>query len=331
MKKILFFLFIAAATFFLIRRCGKGDEGNSGQALPQVMIIPSDQSLQSGGALRKVADGNQSFIIRDYAGFLISNGEFKNISAFIQETFAKKGYPLTDFEQCLKQLETQAATNIADGIGMDAKTQLIQTARPDIIIEVGYYDENLGKNAALLSHRGARSKELLLSYSISAIDAYTNKVVANISATGIKTSAVAESIRKDMSKDKKIAGFIADIEAYFADVLNNGREITVKINVAEDSNCNLADINIEGDTFSDWIIDYMKLNTIESAYKMISNTDYEITFTNVRIPLGNEDGTQYGVYDWARDFQKTIRKNLGLEVKNQSQGLGEVVLTVKGI
>lgn len=331
MKKFLFSLLIVAAVIFLIKKCGKGDNGTSEQALPQVMIIPSDQSLQSGGALKTVSGENQNFIIRDYADFLINNGEFKNISAFIQETFAKKGYPLTDFEQCLKQLDTQAATNVADGIGTDAKTRLIQTARPDIIIEVGYYDENLGRNTALLSHSAARSKEIQLSYSLSAIDAYTNKVVANTSATGIKTSAVAESIRKDLSKNKKIAGFITDIDAYFTDITNNGREIIVRINVAEDSNRNLADTNIEGDTFSDWIIDYIKLNTVGSTYKMMSNTNYEITFTNVRIPLRNEDGTQYGVYDWARDFQKTIRKNLGLDVKNQSQGLGEVVLTVKGI
>ena len=61
------------------------------------------------------------------------------------------------------------------------------------------------------------------------------------------------------------------------------------------------------------------------------NTAKELTFTSARIKLLNEDGTQYGVYDWARDLQKSIRKNLGLKVTNKSQGLGEIVLSVRGI
>jgi hypothetical protein len=45
--------------------------------------------------------------------------------------------------------------------------------------------------------------------------------------------------------------------------------------------------------------------------------------------LLNDDGTQYGVYDWTRDLARNLRKNLGLKVKNQSQGLGEVVLMIE--
>ena len=49
------------------------------------------------------------------------------------------------------------------------------------------------------------------------------------------------------------------------------------------------------------------------------------------IRLLNDDGTQYGVYDWTRDLARAMRKDLGVDVQNRAQGLGEVVLTLKGI
>ena len=61
------------------------------------------------------------------------------------------------------------------------------------------------------------------------------------------------------------------------------------------------------------------------------NTDKELSFTNVRINLLQEDGTQYGVYDWTRDLQKNLRNNLGIKATNRSQGLGEIELTIKKI
>ena len=61
---------------------------------------------------------------------------------------------------------------------------------------------------------------------------------------------------------------------------------------------------------------------------MVINTNSELSFTNVRIPLLQSDGTQYGVYDWTRDLQKAIRHDLGIKSTNRSQGLGEVVLTI---
>jgi hypothetical protein len=70
---------------------------------------------------------------------------------------------------------------------------------------------------------------------------------------------------------------------------------------------------------------------VKGAYKLQRNTDDELYLVNCRIKLLNEDGTQYGVYDWTRDLQKNLRKNLGLKCKNRAQGLGEVIISIEGI
>ncbi|WP_423808924.1 DUF6175 family protein, partial [Prevotella pectinovora] len=65
----------------------------------------------------------------------------------MQDAFNKQNYPLANFEQTLKQLDTQAAIDMADGLKQDAKTQLLQKAQPDIILEMNYY-----KSSSLTSH-----------------------------------------------------------------------------------------------------------------------------------------------------------------------------------
>ena len=139
------------------------------------------------------------------------------------------------------------------------------------------------------------------------------------------TETIQESIKEGMPK------FQQDITKYFCDILTRGRDITVRISVEKGCNVNLSDESVEGDTYADWIMDYIKTHTVKGAYKMQRNTAKELNFVNCRIKLLNEDGTQYGVYDWTRDLQKNLRKNLGLKCTNKAQGLGEVLISVQGI
>ena len=166
-----------------------------------------------------------------------------------------------------------------------------------------------------------------INFTFNALDAYTSKVIATISANNIKGSSTTETINKHLKKGMK--SFQGDILKHFSDILTRGRDITVRITVAQGCNVKLSDESIEGDTYADWIMDYIKTHTVKGAYKMQTNTDNELSFTNCRIRLLNDDGTQYGVYDWTRDLARNLRKNLGLKVKNQAQGLGEVVLMIE--
>ncbi len=295
------------------------------QARPTIMVIPSDQVLQNFKALKTERANGREYILRDYKKYLLKDDRAKRIISTIQDAFNAQNFPLNDFEQTLKQLDTQEATDMADGLDKDAKTQLLTTAQPDIILELGY-DTSRDK-ISMTSHNYTHKGEKNVSFTLNALDAYTNKVVATMTASNIKgestTEAIQASIKSQMPK------FQEDIVAYFSDILTRGRDITVRIAVEKGSNVKLSDSSIEGDTYSDWIYDYIKTHTIKGAYKMQRNTDKELYFVNCRIKLLNDDGTQYGVYDWTRDLAKNLRKNLGLSVANKSQGLGEVLLTVK--
>lgn len=296
------------------------------QALPQIMVIPGDQTLQTFKCLKTETVNGRSYVIRDFQNYLLKDYRARRIISTIQDAFIDVDFPLSDFEQTLKQLNTQEALDMADGLEKDTKTLLLTTAHPDIILELNYFSSK-DKGMSLTSHNYNIKGERDISYTLTALDAYTNKTVATINAVNIKNESTTEGLQGDLKK--QLPKFQQDIQKYFSDILTRGREITVRIAIEKGCNIKLSDESIEGDTYTDWIIDYMKAHTIKGAYKMQNNTDYELSFTNCRIKLLNEDGTQYGVYDWTRDLAKNLRKNLGLKVSNKAQGLGEVLLVIQ--
>lgn len=291
------------------------------QARPEIMVLPSDQTMQNSSSLKTKTIDGRKYVIRDYQKFLLEDENFKTVVRQIQDRFIQNNYPLNDFEQTMKSIDTQDAKNIADNLAMDSKTQLLQTATPDIILELDL--------TATTDYTKSNLKDKTIRYTLNGIDAYTNKVIATVASEEMRGESVQAVV--DQSLDKNLPKLMNDIQNYFSDVLTRGRDITVRINMDADSNQKLTDESIEGDTYADEIMDYIKTHTVKGAYKLQSNTADQLTFTNVRIKVLNDDGTQFGVYDWARDLQKYLRKNLGLSCENRSQGLGEVVLTVKGI
>ncbi len=291
------------------------------QARPEIMVMPSDQTMQNSFCVKTKTIDGRKYIIRDYQKFLLEDDNFKTVVRAIQDRFIQNGYPLNDLEQTLKSIDTQDATNIADNLAMDTKTQLLQTASPDIILELDL--------STVADYTKSASADKSVKYTISGIDAYTNKVIATAESGQLTGKSVTEIVNADLQS--RLPKLMGDLQKHFSDVLTRGRDITVTINMDADSNQKLTDESIEGDTYADEIIDYIKSHTVKGAYKMQTNTGDQLTFTNVRIKVLNDDGTQYGVYDWTRDLQKYLKKNLGLSCENRSQGLGEVVLTVKGI
>lgn len=291
------------------------------QTLPTIMVLPSDNLLEEYNSLQTKTYEGRKFVLRDYQQYLLANNDNQHILSTVQGAFVDMNYPLNDLEQTLKQLNTQEATDMADNLEKDSKTLLLATAQPDIILELDY------KNKMDLASHDVNNRQL--SYTLRAIDAYTNKVVATINESGIENSNVVETMQKSLND--KLPKLSEDITKYFSDILYRGREVTVRVAVEKGSSIKLSDENVEGDTYSDWIVDYMNTHTTKGAYKLQRNTDNELYFVNVRIRLLNEDGTQHSVYDWTREFRSAIRKNLGVKATNKAQGLGEIMITISGL
>ncbi len=289
------------------------------QALPTLMVLPSDNLLERSGALKSETINGKTVKLRDYNRFFSANTDNKAIISVIQNAFVQVNYPIQDLEQTLKQIENQEALDMVDGLEKDAKTMLLTVAQPDMIIELDY-------KSSFDMHKPINEARTI-TYTLNVLDSYTNTVISSTSENGMSGENTVAILSERLNKAAK--KMTAEIQQAFSDILTRGRNVTIRVTVAGGSGLSLSDDSIIDEPYSDWIVDYVKTHTVKGAYKMQRNTEKELYFVNCRIPLLAEDGTQYGVYDWARDFNKSLRKNLGVKATNKSQGLGEILITLE--
>ena len=310
--------------------CG-GNGGNQSntvnvtqQQKPAMLVIPSDQLLQQFGKLKQQEALGKTLQVRDYNGYLLTDQDSKFIISTIQSAFIQMGYPLNDLEQTLKSINEQEMLDAIDGIQKDAKTILLTTAKPDIILELDYN---------IVTDRSSRDFKKSLTYTLRAIDAFSNKVVATIQQTNFegnsKTATPATLMESALAKDTK--GFTQQINNHFNTIIETGREITLRVTIDNGVNLTMSDECLDGDTYSDFIIDWVKVNTLLGAYNMNRNTETEMYFTNVKIKTLNDNGTQYSAYDFARELSRALNKGCGIKSRNTTQGLGMATISIKGM
>ena len=241
-----------------------------------------------------------------------------------KSTFINVGFPLNDLDQTLKSLNDQEIMDDVDNIQKDAKTMLLTSVRPDIILELNY---------DLVNDNSSRSLNKSLTYTLRGIDAFSNKVVSTIQETGYGKNNPdndAGSLMKQ-ALDLNLKNYVNQLNLYFADIVKKGREITLRVAIDKGVSLSMEDDCLDGDTYADWIIDYLKVNTQKGAYKLERNTETEIFFRNVRIKTLNDDGTQYSAYDFAKDMKKAMDKGCGIKSKNKTQGLSDAFIVLKGM
>ena len=333
-----FILGLAVSVSLMMTGCGGSSESNSEssnsdsqevvdvteQQKPKLMVIPSDQLLQKFQMLKQENAQGKTILIRDFSGYLLADENSKFIISTIQDAFIKFGFPLNDLEQTLKSINDQDMIDEVDGIKKDAKTVLLTTAKPDVILELDY---------DLRENMEARGIDNMLTYSIRAIDAFSNKVVATIQETEFGKNTSVNSPDKLMADalEGKGADFTKQIGGYFNDIIEKGRTITVRVTIENGANFAMSDECLENDTYTDFLIDYVKKNAYKGAYTLTRNTETELYFTNVQIPTLNEDGTQFSAYDFARAMAKALNKGCGVKSKNKTQGLGDALISMKGM
>ena len=289
------------------------------QAKPAIMIIPSDQCLQKGGFMKKQVLNGREVFDRDYNNFLLNNDTNKAVVRAIQSFFISQNYPLTDLEQTLKSLNEQSNLDMADGVAKDAKTLLVSTCKPDIILEL-----DLAEKTEMVTRTTGKK---VSSFTMTALDPFSNKAVSTFSKNDIEGS-----IESYMNESFKQEGrsFMGQISNYFKDIVRNGREITFRILVDQNCLVNLSDdFNDMGDTYSDWIRQWLKTNAKNGAANMQRNTDKEMYFTNVRITNLADDGTQFNAYDFATSFRKAFIQTFHMKCQNTTQGLGDASVIIK--
>ena len=293
------------------------------QSMPSVMVFPSDGMLKRLGYLKEKKNQGVVGYDRQYQQALIDDQSLKFAIAVIEEEFAKVGFPLDNPEQTLKQIVVSSAVDEMANVSKDIRAELLNTARPDYLIELDYN---------LITDLKSRNLNRSLTYSVRALDVYSNKTIASISKTNVgkeqKTDNDAATLIKEAFPNN-FQDFRSQITQHYADLLANGVEITLRLATKNSSGISIDDYCGDKEV-GESVVDWMKDNTVNQTYKMSKNTSSEIFFTNVRIYSQDEKGQKFTAYDFANSLKNEIKSGCGLDVSNKTQSIGDALIIIKG-
>ena len=297
----------------------KGSSNAISQSMPSIMVLPSDGLLQRLGYLEQRESDGVTLYVRDYQGAFINDAELKFAIAAIQEDFANIGFPLEDLEQQLKNLQNANAVDEATGIWRDARAELLNTARPDYIMELDYQ---------MVRDEKARTISEKLNYVVKCIDAYTVKSIASVSRDGLGDGggSLASLLKADFAAS--LPQVQNQITNHYADLLANGVEITFRVAIDQGSVLTM-EAECGGDELGANINAWMKENTVNQSFKMQRNTGSEMAFTSVRIFSHDENGGKITAYDFADDLRKLLKRSCGMSVSNRTQSIGDALIVIK--
>jgi hypothetical protein len=291
------------------------------QSMPSVMVVPSDAMLKRMNCIKEIDNQGVTSYSRDYAKSFIQDSELKFVVAEIEGQFSAKGFPLENMEQALKMIGSNNAMDEMEGVARDLRAELMNTARPDYIIELDY---------ELKQDPKSRNINKTLTYIVKCMDVYTNKSVASITRANVgKTSEnndVPSLVKGDFTE--VLGQLSSGITNHFKDLLANGIEITLRLAVLNSSEVALDD-DCGDEEVGEKVITWLKENTVNSTYKMAKNTETEMFFTNVRIFTQDESGNSYTAYDFAKELKKGLKQGCGLSVSNKTQSLGDAFIQIK--
>ena len=293
------------------------------QSMPSIMVFPSDGMLKRLGYLKEKKNQGVVGYDRQYQQALIDNQSLKFAIAVIEEEFAKVGFPLDNLEQTLKQIVVSSAVNEMTDVSKDVRAELLNTARPDYLIELDYN---------LITDLKSRNLNRSLTYSVKALDVYSNKTIASISKTNVGKEQKRDNDAATLIKEafpNNFQDFRSQITQHYADLLANGVEITLRLATKNSSGISIDDYCGDKEV-GESVVDWMKDNTVNQTYKMSKNTSSEIFFTNVRIYSQDEKGQKFTAYDFANSLKNEIKSGCGLDVSNKTQSIGDALIIIKG-
>ncbi|MBO5673446.1 MAG: hypothetical protein J6S09_04045 [Paludibacteraceae bacterium] len=283
---------------------------------PTIMVIPSDHWCTSRYFTKVMDNQGKKVTINDYEAAFREDAELYSVAAKIGEIMAANGYPVKDYMQEYKSLMDEQTEEVT----MSSMGSMIEETPLDMLRSRVKYDIELRVDWMVHQEKNGRS----VSVSIAAIDTYSNKQVAAASGTCNAADKIIARLIED-ALNKQMGGFTQQLNNHFADLTQNGREITLQIRVWDSGSITLEDENAEGVALIDMISSWVEDNTVAGAFNLTSNTESRAKFEQVRIPMLNAKGRAMDARMFANQLRQYL-KTQGVDSKVMNKGLGDATL-----
>ncbi len=296
---------------------------------PTIMVVPADNFCVRNNYTLTFSNQGTTETLPNYKAALQNDADLLLVIGKMNTLMADRGFPAKNLESEIKNIESESAESnmlTSKGSGSDVAESPIdllkRTAKSDIIMQLNYTVNTQGPKRSI-------------SFNLQGIDAYTGKQVAGAQGTGSPSFSAETALLLEEAVLAHLDNFNAQLQAYFEDIMKNGREIKVNIKRWANADIDLEEeYEVDGDDLElkeiieNWIAD----NTVKGSYNLSDATENFMKFEQVRIPVFYEKSGKTRSMDantWVGDLRKYLKKEpLEIDAKLYMRGLGEAWLII---
>lgn len=313
MKRNVFLLLFASMALLAFAQAKK----------PTIMVVPDDPWCTEHGYVQEFTNQGKTTMVTDYERAVRTDMDLVNAIAKVGELMTERGLNLKDLQSCIQDInQSNAEDEMTTSLTSEATLaetpyeKLLKRAKADIIIKLQWRINTTGPRTSV-------------TYTLRGIDAYTDKQVASATGTGAPSNYSDPALLLEEACIEKMEGFVAQLQAHFDDLLENGREVSVNVRMF-DNGSGISFNDEYGDSeLTDVIDDWMAENTVNHRYNLTDASDYVLRFEQVRIPLYRSNGRPMDTRSFVNQLKKYLANApYNLTSKLLTKGLGRVDLVI---
>lgn len=313
MKRNVFLLLFASMAFLAFAQAKK----------PTIMVIPDDPWCFEHGYVQEFTNQGKTTMVTDYERAVRTDMDLVNAITKVGELMTERGMNLKDLQSVIQDInqsnaEDEMTKSLTSGatLAETPSEKILNRAKADIVIKLQWRINTSGPRASV-------------TYSLKGMDAYTKKQIAAATGTGQPSSYSEPAQLLEEACIEKMDAFVAQLQAHFEDLLENGREVSINVRIF-DNGSGLSFNDEYGDSeLTDVIDDWMAENTVNHRYNLTDASDYILRFEQVRIPLYRTNGRPMDTRDFVTQLMKYLANPpYNLTSKRHTIGLGRVDLVI---
>lgn len=290
---------------------------------PTIMVEPSDVWCTANGYVTEYDNQGIKQILPNYRLALQSDPILVGAITRLGILMKDRGFPLKDLEAVMKSIERNQAENNL----MSSKTSgasilenpidvLRRTARADIILSLTWSVNTLGPQKSV-------------TYSLRGLDAYTGVQIAGAQGTGTQSNSSEVPVLLEEAISVNMERFTEQLQSYFEDLGNYGREVSIDIRVFDNSSGLDLESEFDGTELSEIIDNWMYENTVGHTFNKSNATESHSGYEQVRIPLYRQNGMGMDAEYFLKGLQKYLKAApYNVTSKVSARGLGHAVLII---
>ncbi|NOU47059.1 MAG: hypothetical protein HOO86_08360 [Bacteroidales bacterium] len=289
---------------------------------PTIMVVPSDVWCNKNGFTTTYENQGSKVMIPDYKIAMQSDENLILVIAKINTLMSDRGFPLKNLESVLKNVEQQAAqdnmrtSKEGSSLAESPLDVLKKTAKADIIMQLTY----------TLNQTGPKKS---VTFNLQGIDAYTGKQIAGAQGTGAPSFSSELPVLLEEAVLSQLDNFNAQLQTHFDDLLANGREVTVRIQVWDNGSGTDLESEYDGDELGEIIDDWFFKNSVNGRYSKSESSESYMFFEQVRIPLYDANNKPMDTKDFVQQLRKFLKEPpYNLICKADMNGLGAGLLYI---